>query len=99
MVIGKCAELEKIPKPIMLELKSRALLQIAGQKRQHNVRLRLHALKQLLDSGKDLPARLGKAEWETINVFAGEGSDVFFRWVDPIFAQNIVNNCAIGFPS
>lgn len=39
----------------------------------------------------------GKGEWKALKVFSGERSDVFFRWVDPIFVQNIANNCAIGF--
>src|SRR5438270_11112196 len=97
MVVGKSAKFKKIPKTIVLELKSRALLQIAGQEREHDVRLRLQALKYLLNSGKDPPPCSGKAEWKTINVFAGERSDVFFRWVDLIFTQDIANNCAIGF--
>src|SRR5690349_15312750 len=97
MVVGKSTKFKKIPQAIMLELEYRPLLQIAGQKREHNVRLRLQTRKQLLNSRKDPPACPGKTRWKPINVFAGERSDVFFRWVYPVFVQNIANNCAIGF--
>src|SRR5437762_12030282 len=34
-----------------------------------------------------------------MDVLLGECDDVFFLWVDLIFAQNIANNRAIGFSS
>ena len=92
MIVGKSAEFKKIPKAIMLELKSRALLQIAGQKREARCAVAASSA-QVIAEFREGPARVcGKGEWKALNVFSGERSDVFFRWVDPIFVQNIANN-------
>jgi len=99
MVVRESAKFKKIPETVMLKLEPRALLQISSQKREHDVGLSFQSFKELLNSGQDSSARAGKRKRKSIDVFLGECGDVFLFWVDLVFAQNITNNCAIGFSS
>ena len=60
MVVGESAKFKKIPETIVLKLEFRALLQISGQKREHDVGLWFQSFKELLNSGQDAAARAGK---------------------------------------
>ena len=45
MVVRESAEFKEIPEAVMLKLEPRALLQIPGQKREHDIGLRFQSFK------------------------------------------------------
>ena len=60
MVVRESAKFKKIPETVMLKLEPCALLQISGQKCEHDVRQRFQSFKELLNSRQDSSARAGK---------------------------------------
>src|ERR1700682_6563423 len=52
VIIGKCAEFKKMPDAVVLELELRAARDIAGQKREDEMRAGFQAFEQIEDAGK-----------------------------------------------
>src|SRR5437868_2634039 len=95
VIISKGAEFKKLPDAVVLELELRAARDIAGQKRENEMRAGFQAFEQLEDAGEKgaFPARqfLGKK----IHIAVEKGADVFVRLRNLVLFQNADDDAGV----
>ncbi len=96
MIVGKGAELEKIPEPVMRELQLRAAFDVTGEKTENILRSRSQPKQQFLHAWKDRSIALGKLAREKLHIEIEEGRGRLVIHSDVLFLQNLVNDSGVG---
>jgi hypothetical protein len=96
VIVGKCAELEKIPKAEMRQLQFRPALQVTGKKTQHILRPRLEPEQQFVHAREDCAFALGKLARQKFDIEIEEGRGRLLIHSDLLFAENLMNDSGIS---
>ena len=98
MVVGKRAELKKVPDAMVFELQSCAARDISGEKPENEMRPRLEFLEQIEHSGEQFAFASRQFERKKMNVAVQKRADVFIRRENVILLQYAHDDARIGHP-
>ena len=96
MIVGECAELEKIPKAEMGQLQFRPALQVPGKKTQHISRPRLEPEQQFVHAWEDCAFAPGKLARQKFHIEIEKGRGRFLVHSDLLFSENLMNDSGVS---
>ena len=96
MIVGKCAELEKIPEPEVRQLQFRPALQVTGKKTEHILRPCLESEQQFVHARQDCAFALGKLARQKFHIEIEEGRGRLLIHSDLLSSENLMNDSGIG---
>src|SRR5882762_6403585 len=96
MIIGERAKFKKVPDTVMLELELRAAGYIASKKRQHEMRPRLEAPKQVQNARKQFAFATWQFERKKMHIAIEKGAHVFVRRRNFMLVQYADDDARVG---
>jgi hypothetical protein len=98
VIVGKRAELEEIPQPVMCEFQFRPAFHVAGEKTEDILRARLQPKQQFPDAWQDRSTAPGKLARQKFQIKIEEGRGRLFIHSHVLFAQNLVHDAGVSLP-